>query len=176
MSRLGFFISVSMVILIVLGLTVTPSLAAPSEVSVDRSASGSHIQIAPGDTLTVTLSSRPSTGFSWEFAQDNALGVLQFVGHTLGPPSGLGGSRKDIWTFSSGNPGTAHLSLEYSQPWTEGTKRADTFELWVLVSSTQILTVPATSNLSTGLMIAIFATAIAVFGIWRTRLFRTRER
>jgi predicted secreted protein len=171
MSKLRvFFISVSMALLMVLGLTTTPCLAAPSEVSVDGSASGTHIQIAPGDTLKVTLSSNPSTGFLWVFANDNMLGVMQFVGHTFEPSNTFGGSGKDVWTFSSGNPGTAHLSLEDSQPWTGGIKRAQTFELWVLVSS--VAPVPATSSLSTGLMVVIFATAIGVSGIWRTRRLR----
>jgi predicted secreted protein len=174
MSRLGiFFISVSMVTLMVLGAGATPCLAAPGEVSVDGSASGTHIRIAPGDTLKITLSSNPSTGFSWAFATDNELGVLQFVGHTLEPPNILGGSRKDIWTFSSGNAGTAHLSLEYSQPWDGGTKRANTFELGVIVSSVPVAPVPATSSLSTGLMVAIFAAVIVVWGIWKTRQLRT---
>ena len=172
MSRLRvFFISVSMAILMVVGLIVTPCLAAPGQVSLDGSASGTHIQIAPGDTLEVTLSYTAGTGLAWAFADDNALGVLQFSGHVLEPPHTLGGSGSDMWTFSSGSPGTAHLSLEYSQPWAGGIKKANTFELWVVVSSAT--PVPATSSLSTGLMVAIFAASIAILGIWRSRKLRT---
>jgi hypothetical protein len=43
----------------------TCSSEAPQELSVDISYSGKKVALANGGTLTVTLESNPSTGYSW---------------------------------------------------------------------------------------------------------------
>jgi hypothetical protein len=55
------------------------------QVSVDDSSSGKQIDIAVGGTLTVTLDSNLTTGYSWELIETGDIGVLQKTGVNMSP-------------------------------------------------------------------------------------------
>jgi len=100
--------------------------------------SGSTIELAVGETLTVTLDSNPTTGFSWALAANSDEAVLQEVDHEYvaddtgeTPLAGAGGVEN--WTFKALEKGETTVSMEYGQPWEGGEKAAQTFELTVAV-------------------------------------------
>ena len=76
------------------------------------------VNVATGDTFTVTLCSNPTTGFSWvEAAQIADPTVLQQVSHEFVAPAGavVGEPGKDVWTFKALKAGQTTAAMAYSQ-------------------------------------------------------------
>ena len=99
-----------------------------------------EVQVAVGDSFTVTLCSNPTTGFEWESAKIADQTVLQQVDHKFVPPQDIGdrppppGSPgQEVWTFTALKEGKSTISMEYSRPWEGGEKAAWTFVLTVVV-------------------------------------------
>ncbi|MCK4387345.1 MAG: protease inhibitor I42 family protein [Dehalococcoidia bacterium] len=96
-----------------------------------------EVEVAVGDSFTVTLCSNPTTGFQWsETAQISDQTVLQPVDHKFVPPekTGVEGAPgQETWTFKALEKGTSVISMEYSRPWEGGEKGAWTFNLTVVV-------------------------------------------
>jgi len=112
------------------------SSEAPQELSVDISYSGKEVALANGGTLTVTLESNPSTGYSWnENAKIIDKTVIQQTDHRLQPAltplPGAGGL--EIWTFKAIKPGKTIISMEYHRPFESGIEPTKTFGLAVVV-------------------------------------------
>ena len=112
------------------------------EVSCDEFYEQNHISqevdVAVGDSFTVTLCSNPTTGFQWESAQISDQTVLQQTDHKfISPPERPepveGEAGKEVWTFKALKKGTTEVSLEYSRPWEGGEKATWTFVLTVTV-------------------------------------------
>jgi len=119
---------------------------APKQVSVEVSCDefyeqnhiSQEVDVAVGDSFTVTLCSNPSTGFEWESAQISDQTVLQqtdhqFVGPESEPPPPPGTPGEEIWTFQVLKKGETTVSMEYSRPWEGGEKGEWTFNLTVVV-------------------------------------------
>ena len=96
-----------------------------------------EVEVAVGDSLTVTLCSNPTTGFQWsESPRISDQAVLEQVDHKYVPPESeniVGGSGKEVWTFKVLKQGTTQVSMEYSRPWEGGEKEEWTFNLTVTV-------------------------------------------
>jgi inhibitor of cysteine peptidase len=130
-----------MVVLALSLLACSPSAKDVSlEVSIDDLMSQNHIsqqvEITAGGSLTVTLGSNPTTGFSWsENAQISDQTVLQQTGHEFISPTQTmpGAPGKELWTFKALKAGTSTVSLEYSRPWEGGEKGEWTYTLNVTV-------------------------------------------
>jgi len=119
-----------------ISLCLVACSSAPSQVSVDASYSGQEVEVAVGGSLTVTLESNASTGFQWELVSISDETVLEKVANTYEAPEDtgmVGAPGKEIWTFTTLKKGTSTISMEYSQPWENGTKAAETFDLTVVV-------------------------------------------
>lgn len=94
------------------------------------------VTLAVGDTLTVTLASNPSTGFSWTAQTQIAdPAVIQQTSHdTAGAASPMpGAAGTEIWQFTAVKAGTTAINADYGQPWPGGTKKAWTFTASVTV-------------------------------------------
>ena len=112
------------------------SSAAPKELSVDITSSGKEVTLAAGGTLTVTLESNITTGYSWnENANIGDKTVLQQTDHKYQPPAtpipGAGG--KEVWTFKALKAGNSTISMEYRRPFEPNAAPAKTFTLTVVV-------------------------------------------
>ena len=115
-------------------LVITACAKLPNDVSVNASSSGKQVELFVGGTLTVTLDSNATTGYSWELTGISDTGVLQKTDNKyVAPTSSLvGAGGKEVWTFQTLTAGTTTLSMEYSQPWTGGQKGAEHFTLTVI--------------------------------------------
>ena len=112
------------------------SSAAPKELSVDIASSGKEVTLAAGGTLTVTLESNITTGYSWnENANIGDKTVMQQTDHKYQPPAtpipGAGG--KEVWTFKALKAGRSTISMEYRRPFEPTAAPAKTFSLTVVV-------------------------------------------
>ena len=96
-----------------------------------------QINVAAGNTFTVTLCSNATTGFQWsESAQIGDQTVVQQTGHEFVAPNAtgmVGAAGKEVWTFKALKKGTSTIALEYGRPWEGGEKGAWTFNLTVVV-------------------------------------------
>lgn len=99
-----------------------------------------EVQVAVGDSFTVTLCSNPSTGFAWESAKVGDETVLQQTEHKSVAPEAKGNEPpapgtpgQEMWTFKALKKGTSSVSMEYSRPWEGGEKGEWTFALTVTV-------------------------------------------
>ncbi len=116
-------------------LAVTACSSLPKQVSVDESSSGKQTTIAVGGSITVTLDSNVTTGYSWQLTGISDSGVLEKTNNVYEAPTGnlIGAGGKEVWTFHALGTGKATLSMEYDQPWTGGQKDAKSFTLMVIV-------------------------------------------
>ena len=116
-------------------LLVTACTSTPRRVSVNESFSGKQVTIAAGGSLTVTLDSNATTGYSWQLMGISDNTVLEKTNNVYeAPTSGLmGASGKEVWTFQALRAGKATVTMEYGQPWTGGQKDANNFVLTVVV-------------------------------------------
>ncbi len=98
-----------------------------------------QVEVAMGDSFTVTLGSNPTTGFQWaEEAQISDTGVLKQVDHEFispesEPPPPPGTPGQEVWTFEALKKGTTIVSMEYGRPWEGGEKAEWTYNLTVTV-------------------------------------------
>jgi len=122
--------------IVAISLCLVACSSAPSLVSVDASYSGQQVEVAIGGSVIVTLDSNASTGFQWALVNISDEAVLEKAANTYEAPEDtgiVGAPGKEIWTFSALKKGTSTISMEYSQPWPNGTKAAETFDLTVVV-------------------------------------------
>ena len=107
----------------------------PNQIPVDQSFSGKQVKIAVGGTVTVTLDSNVTTGYSWELKEIGDNNVLQKTDNKYIAPTGgaIGAGGQEVWTFKALAPGTSTLTMDYSQPWAGGQKDAKSFSLTVVV-------------------------------------------
>ena len=98
-----------------------------------------QVEVAMGESFTVTLGSNKTTGFEWaEDSQISDTGVLKQVGHEFigpesEPPPPPGTPGQEVWTFEALEKGTTTVSMEYGRPWEGGEKGEWTFNLTVVV-------------------------------------------
>ena len=92
-----------------------------------------EVELAAGDSFTVTLGSDRTTGFQWsESAQIDDQSVLEQQAHRFEEDT-PGAAGKAVWTFKALQKGSTEVFMEYSQPWEGGEKAEWTFRLVVVV-------------------------------------------
>lgn len=104
----------------------------------DEKDNGSQIKLAPGQDLTITLESNPSTGYRWEVVQIDE-SILQQVGEAQYAPSdpnqpplpGQGG--RETLRFKAVGTGRTTLQLAYRRAWEKDVEPQKTYTLHVLV-------------------------------------------
>jgi inhibitor of cysteine peptidase len=109
--------------------------AVAKQIAVDASATGKQVEIASGGTLTVTLGSNATTGYSWQLTDISDSSVLEKTNNNYVTPTStlMGAGGKEVWTFTALKAGRTMLTMEYDQPWTGGQKNAQSFNLTVVV-------------------------------------------
>ena len=94
-----------------------------------------EIEAGVNQTLTITLCSNPSTGFSWEQPVGEGDADIELVERsvlqTIGGTPGEAGQER--FTFRTVSPGQAVIHFTYSQPWDGGIKGA-----WLLDLTTTV--------------------------------------
>ena len=109
---------------------------AASTVRITSEDAGKQVTLATGQTLEVTLSSNPTTGYSWQIA-DAADGVLEAVGdpaYVQDPgPALVGKGGAETFTFTAAKAGRGTLMMEYRRPWETTSTPEQVFEVPVQV-------------------------------------------
>jgi inhibitor of cysteine peptidase len=98
---------------------------------------GSTITLNLGELLVVRLEGNPTTGYTWE-AQDLDALILQQTGETEfessnTSPGVVGAGGTQVLTFEARSSGTTILTIVYHRPWETGIAPIDTFSITITV-------------------------------------------
>jgi predicted secreted protein len=76
-------------------------------------------EIAIGETFDVKLSSNASTGYSWNWANEESTTVVNFSGsdYVMDEPVMAGSGGNEVWTFIGVKAGEETIILEYARSW-----------------------------------------------------------
>ncbi len=82
----------------------------------------SDYEIALNGELQINLASNPTTGYSWEWTNEDQVQILQKADWSYSSdPSGLeGAGGQEKWTFKGVKEGTGTIRLEYRRHWDPG--------------------------------------------------------
>lgn len=77
------------------------------------------VQAKAGKTFAVTLTSNPSTGYSWGLAAEPDKKLVTFVksNYTHGKSNADGAGGTETWTFKAVAKGKTTITLEYLRSW-----------------------------------------------------------
>jgi len=97
---------------------------------------GKEITLKPGEILTVTLESNPTTGYSWQVMEiDEAIlsqdGEPQYK-QSPGTEGLTGAGGAETFHFKAVSSGKTRLEFGYMRPW-ESVQPAETFSIQVIV-------------------------------------------
>jgi predicted secreted protein len=158
-----------------LTLVMLPAAAGAAGVAVSDADNGKTVLVVPNTTVTITLESNASTGYSWEVvtAPDPAIaGLLPGAGKYTAPappasgPPVTGAPGKQTFAFRSHALGTTKIVLGYIPP--AATTPANTFTLDIRVLNAADLPNTATSPQSRtamppyGLLVGLVAAIAAM--------------
>lgn len=107
--------------------------AKSSAVAIDESAAGKTIDLAAGQSLTLSLGANATTGFDWSVTKaPAALGTPDLTYVQGGSQPGAPGTRKITWTLKSALPAGEHaVELAYARSFEKGVAPFKTFKMKV---------------------------------------------
>jgi inhibitor of cysteine peptidase len=131
----GIVVVTVLAVVAIAGVACTASADNSGPSTVNVSESGKQIELAPGDSLIVTLDSNPTTGFAWSIAGIGDETVVDEIGNEYqGSDSGLmGAGGQEVWTFEALDEGTSTIEMQYSRSWETGVEPAAMFNVTVVV-------------------------------------------
>jgi inhibitor of cysteine peptidase len=104
----------------------------------DEKDNGSEVELAPGEGLSITLESNPSTGFRWEVAEIDE-SILQQAGEAHyapadpGQPPLPGQGGRETLRFQAVGPGRTTVQLAYRRSWEKDVEPRKTYSLHIVV-------------------------------------------
>ncbi len=112
---------------------------AKSEVNVNEADNDGQIELEQGQILVVTLQSNPTTGYSWQQAENQEpflekMGEPQFTQTPTDGPPVVGAGGWEIFRFKAVSVGQMTLQLGYRRSWEEGVDPILTFSIEVIVN------------------------------------------
>ena len=89
-----------------------------SSIPLTHADKGTTVDVPEGGEVVIRLEENPTTGYVWALDQTDDT-VLRLQSSDVSPPSGsaLGAGGARTFTFTAGQPGTAHLELKLWREW-----------------------------------------------------------
>lgn len=102
---------------------------------------GTTIETVIGSEFIIALDSNPTTGYSWDFAEEFDPEILTLLDARFQPPEtqlkGAGGTQ--YWTFRTMKEGKTGISLKYFRSWEKGVPAAREVVFTVIVGDNVIV-------------------------------------
>lgn len=110
--------------------------APPATVEIGELGHSVSVQLRVGDTLRVVLAANPSTGYSWQVA-DNDSGILLATSSQKQPAAQqrMGAPGRQTLSFTARTSGQDRLTLSYARPWEKNAKPARSYAVSVSVDA-----------------------------------------
>ena len=89
-----------------------------SSISLTEADKDTAIDVAQGSEVVIRLAENPTTGYVWALDQtDDTVLPLQSSDFSPTPSAGVGAGGTRTFTFTAGQPGTAHVQLKLWREW-----------------------------------------------------------
>jgi len=89
-----------------------------SSIPLTEADKGTTVDVPEGGEVVIRLKENPTTGYVWALDQtDDTVLALQSSDFSSTPVAGVGGGGTRTFTFTAGQPGTAHLELKLWREW-----------------------------------------------------------
>lgn len=138
LSRYAMLVSIAMICGCATAQTPLP------EIDLNAVDGAVPVQARVGQLLSIRLTGNASTGYSWEWDEAAAAGVLVRERNTAkvdaeksDTPPMVGSPSTQAWLFRAAAPGNAELRLDYRRPWEKGVAPAQTVRLQIVVLASQ---------------------------------------
>jgi predicted secreted protein len=135
MKKLSFVLLVGLVI-VTLFSACTPAPSGPKTVKLNLANNGKSFELNVGDTLELTLTDSPGTGYSWVIVPLKG-GVLKQLGdpQPVENEGGetMGGGVNNLWKFEAAAAGEVKLSFGFRRPWEGNLPPDQEFEVTIVV-------------------------------------------
>lgn len=90
------------------------------KLSMNEAANRQNIQIMTNQTLELSLTTNPTTGYTWQYVQQPNHEILQETRHFLSPQGKNPGSPSlEYWQYSPVGVGATSIVLEYKRSWSK---------------------------------------------------------
>lgn len=87
-------------------------------VQIDESYQGQTIKLRKGQKLELTLTSNPTTGYSWQYSSPLDTEYIKEIKHYFESSSSvIGAGGEEHWIYQAIKPGSLKINLEYRRPW-----------------------------------------------------------
>lgn len=106
---------------------------ATSEVSITRRDNGRQVELNRGQTLIVSLSGNPSTGYLWQLGEVDEHILQQTEAKFEQKSDRVGASGLQIFYYKAIGTGETVLKLVYRRPWEKNVEPLETFYVQVIV-------------------------------------------
>lgn len=125
----------SILMALLVSLALTAGCGSKGEIAIGEKETGTRVELDQGQTLSITLSSNPSTGYSWAQDEGQSGDVLVLIGEPefKSQSNLLGSGGTETLRFRADRPGEATLELVYRRPWEKGVEPAATYSVTVTV-------------------------------------------
>jgi inhibitor of cysteine peptidase len=76
-------------------------------------------EISVGETLEIKLAANPTTGYSWNWANEESITIVDSSGYryALDEPVMAGSGGNDVWSFVGVKAGQETIVFEYARSW-----------------------------------------------------------
>jgi len=112
----------------------SPGREPVSELTLTKADNGKSVEVARGDTVTITLEDNPSTGYRWAIDKNDAsILAPQSDDYMQSPSSGIGGAGQRTFKFKALKAGAVQLQLKRWREWEGDSSIVDRFSAAVRV-------------------------------------------
>lgn len=105
----------------------------PKMIEIDKSDDGRELALSVGDSVELTLSENPTTGYRWAFTTkpEPACKVVEDAFEPGGNAPGAGGTHR--WKFEAVSTGIGAAAMEYRRSWEKDSAAGQTFKVSIRV-------------------------------------------
>jgi inhibitor of cysteine peptidase len=104
------------------------------KIMIGENDNGETVSIMKDQSLELSLTTNPSTGYTWQYVQKANPGVLRETRHFLSPQNKKPGAPSlEYWIYIPVNAGTTSIVLQYSRSWSKEPP-LKTFQVNIVVS------------------------------------------
>ncbi|GEM_PF-724273 len=118
--------------LVVLALfVVLAGGAAAARLSFGESDNGKTVSAFPGDTIVLSLSENPSTGYRWVMETSGCIALVA-SSYTPSGTGRIGAPGTRVWRFMVNGTGPGEISAVYRRPWMQDSGSGERFALHII--------------------------------------------
>ncbi len=108
-------------------------------ITIDENYNGKEYNMGVGQSITLSLASNPTTGYTWNLSDSYDKNIVSLGGEAFSSPvqsPRIGQGGRQYYTFKALKPGQTEINLIYARPW-ESVQPLQKFNLKIVVGENQ---------------------------------------